>query len=162
MNADWSIGFNDAPSQEQIAAWERIKRVVSLLSPGLSVSGFPEGAVIDRIQEHGIRLMVSLTHAVPPPIPGVVIVRFPFDDSLSGDGIQQARDASLCVAEALLSAENVLVHCMYGLNRAPFVAALAMHRISGLSGEEIYGLIRRRRIGSLHNPAFATYIRALK
>lgn len=92
--------------------------------------------------------------------PDLAIIRVPLTDTLLQpvDWLAAQRAASE-VARAYLAGARVLVTCQAGLNRSGLVNALALHALTGMSGDDAQRLVRRRRRGALFNPS---YVQALK
>ncbi len=63
------------------------------------------------------------------------------------------------VANAVRKGKKVLVTCMAGLNRSGMVTALALHELTGWSGERIVKHIKSRRSYALCNDTFADYLK---
>ena len=162
INPDWSIGAKE-PTKRQIAKWEAIKYVVSPLGNGLYLSGFPDDSVQNRMKELDIGFMFSCTRAVPPGIPGVAIIRTPFDDNVNElPDLQQLQWSAETIADLVEDGEIVLIHCMYGLNRSALLAAHAMALLDPeMRGKDILTAIRSARPGALHNALFADAVTKL-
>jgi hypothetical protein len=76
----------------------------------------------------------------------------PLDDALLAAMVAK-------IARQVRAGEKVLVRCVLGVNRAPFVAALALAEIDGMSGQEALQAVRAARGPSvLCNPAFAEFL----
>jgi hypothetical protein len=162
IDPDWSIGAKE-PSKRQIAKWEKIKSVVSPIGGGLYLSGFPDRDVQDKALDLGIQVMVSCTHAEPEIIPGMSMIRVPFDDNVNElPDQQQINYAVDKICELLDNWEPVLIHCMYGLNRSALVAAhVIAKRLPLMTGDQILAHLRDRRPGALHNALFASAVAEL-
>ena len=82
-------------------------------------------------------VLVSLEYQPPAyGFPGVIVRRFPFDDSArpSKQDLAQAWRAATAVAHDVSQGRRVLVTCNMGRNRSALVAALAIHMLTGMSG----------------------------
>jgi hypothetical protein len=63
------------------------------------------------------------------------------------------------IARQVRAGDKVLVRCVLGINRGPFVAALALAEIDGMSGQDALQAVRAARGPSvLCNPAFAEFL----
>ncbi len=95
--------------------------------------------------------------------PGLQIICSPGDDTNDEDRF--ARDlvhwkiSAARVANAVRKGKKVLVTCMAGLNRSGMVTALALHELTGWSGEQIVKHIKSRRSYALCNDLFADYLK---
>ena len=65
------------------------------------------------------------------------------------------------VCTAVSAGKRVLVHCYAGLNRSGLVNAMVVHRLTGRSGPQLIGFMRRKRPGCLTNPRFRAYVERL-
>lgn len=162
INPDWSIGSKE-PSKRQITEWERVKSIVSRVGQGLYLSGFPDDAVISRMKELDIQVMFSCTRAEPPFLPGVAILRIPFDDNVGElPDMTRITFAAEAIVKLLNEGESVLVHCMYGLNRSALLAGYVLAlRHPSMSGDDILRQIRMGRPGALHNALYAHTVQSL-
>jgi protein-tyrosine phosphatase len=160
IDPDWGHGYGEAPSDELIAFWERVKLIVSEIVPKVYVSGFPDIAVRKQMRKLGIQRVISLTHKEPPEL-GIPVERFPFTDSVTKYDVTQVQKAVDRTIQAMQDGEILLVHCAYGLNRSPLVTALALHQFTNLSGPWVLNLIRSKRPGALHNPMYAEWLESL-
>lgn len=80
------------------------------------------------------------------------------DSQLSDEYVARAAEASSMVASGIESGRKVLSRCQAGLNRASFVAGLAMIRL-GFSGADAVQLIRARRSPwALCNEEYADFL----
>lgn len=95
--------------------------------------------------------------------PEVQVICSPGDDTDDLDRF--ARDlvhwkiSAARVANAIRKGKKVLVTCMAGLNRSGMVTALALHDLTGWSGEMIVKHIKSRRRWALCNDTFAQYLK---
>jgi len=89
--------------------------------------------------------------------PGTRVEHFPFDDrqNLSKDELAMPVKAARKVAEHMKAGRKVLVTCQMGRNRSAFVAALALHLVTGRSGRDCAERVRKRRIDPTGVPALA-------
>jgi protein-tyrosine phosphatase len=99
----------------------------------------------------------------------VRVRHFPFDDSVrpSDEDLMTAWTAAEAVARDLRRGRRVLVTCAMGRNRSAFVAALALHLVTGEPGADMLALVRARRVdrtgvSALSNSAFRAYLRGLR
>lgn len=65
------------------------------------------------------------------------------------------------VCAAVSAGKRVLVHCYAGMNRSGLVNAMVVHRLTGRSGPELIGFMRRKRPGCLFNRRFVAYLERL-
>lgn len=85
----------------------------------------------------------------PPAFwPGIAVLGAPLDDSgmpmLPIEKVT-ALSAARCAAESLHADHRVLVTCAQGRNRSGLVAALALHMLYGMSGDDCRAWIKRQR-----------------
>lgn len=66
--------------------------------------------------------------------------------------------AAATVADHVRQGKKVLVTCIAGHNRSGFVTAVALHYLTGMSGEQCVQHIQNRRPDSLNNDTFVKYI----
>ena len=99
---------------------------------------------------------------------GLYVIGCQLDDSAKyrpdPSSIQRARDVAREVAIAVLRGKRVLLTCMEGRNRSAFVAALALHELSGRSGPDCEAKVRAERgaqLGPDKPVLFNTYFRAI-
>jgi protein-tyrosine phosphatase len=100
--------------------------------------------------------------------PKVRVRHFPYDDSTrpTDHDLMTAWTAAEAVARDMRRGRRVLVTCRMGRNRSAFVAALALHLVTGAPGEETLNLVRSRRtdavgVQALSNSAFRQFLRTL-
>lgn len=136
--------------------------------PGLWVGAAPPpGHYWARVD-----VMVFVAKELPRPnpdaYPGVILRAYPFDDSMnpSDADIDMALRGARQIAQDLGAGHKVLVTCQMGRNRSAFVAALAIHILTGMPGRKALRLVRERRrdavgVKALANPAFQKYLLAL-
>jgi len=97
--------------------------------------------------------------------PGVEVVLAPGDDDVRVNRMMRDlptwRQAAQIVVERVAAGKKVLVTCMAGLNRSGMVIGLALHQITGWSGEDVVEHIQASRDMALCNDTFADYIRGL-
>lgn len=67
-------------------------------------------------------------------------------------------DAAQAAATRVKTGEKVLVTCLAGLNRSGFITAVALHHITGWSGEACVKRVQERRRLALCNETFVRYI----
>lgn len=136
--------------------------------PGLWVGAAPPpGHYWARVD-----VMVFVAKELPKPgpkqYPGVIVRWYPFDDTMSPSDkdIDQALRAARAVAQDLADGKKVLVTCQMGRNRSGFVAALALHILTGRPGREAMRQVRMRRkdavgVRAIANPVFQQYLMTL-
>ncbi len=92
------------------------------------------------------------------------VLAFPFDDAdLTDVHLQNAMAMARRVAERVSQGKNVLVTCFAGRNRSGLVVALALHMLTGRSGDDIVERIRQKRgVDALTNKDFEAAIRKLR
>jgi len=115
-------------------------------------------------------VVVLVSEEYQPPdsaFPGVRVHRVPFDASIrpTSADFRMAIEAAKSVASDIVRGRRVLVTCSMGRNRSALVAALAIHRATGVSGRRAADYVRRRRVDSLgvralSNPAFVKFLSA--
>jgi hypothetical protein len=92
------------------------------------------------------------------PYPGVALVHAPNDDDFQAppprEVLQQALKAASYAAYRVAQGGKVLVSCWAGINRSGLVTALALHRLTGLSGKDCIAAVRKGRPQALRNPQF--------
>ena len=93
--------------------------------------------------------------------PGVIVEHCPFDDreSLSSGELAVPVQAARKAARHLAKGRKVQVTCRMGRNRSAFVAALALHLLTGRSGRACVEQVRKHRVDplgvrALANPGF--------
>lgn len=146
--------------------------------PQLWVGSRPQPGIAYREQFDLVVLCAEEYQPNHQHLPGApMLYHCPLVDFPVGEGTPRARsktlqDAARCagyVARRLRLGDQVLVTCMEGRNRAPFVAALAIHLLTGQPGWYCMERVRARRrpYGDpqktvLFNPMFITALRVLK
>ena len=162
QDSDWSLN-SDPVNEETIAFWETVKNTASEVDEHLFISGYPEGSLLDFIEEKNIKLIVSTTLKEPPKIETAKVVRMPLSDDFEAlPDFDKIIEAAELAAWYIRRKQNVLVHCLYGLNRSSLVAGFILallHR--DWQGKEILDLIREKRVGALHNSLFADIVSSL-
>lgn len=68
--------------------------------------------------------------------------------------LETANDAAEAAAYYASEGLRVLVTCWQGINRSGLVSALALHKLTGASGEACIKRVQERRPGALTNPWF--------
>lgn len=131
--------------------------------PGLFTRGKLRDSHLDAVLE-GKFAVIALTPQ-PNALLSVTVpdyYHFPIPDGKVSSLLEmtalKARSVALqCVAER----QPVIIHCNAGRNRASFVAALTIKKLTGLPGAVIVENIRRVRPNALANPHFEEYLRSL-
>lgn len=123
-------------------------------------------------KELGFDVIVFVADDVQPPssgYPGVIIRRFPFNDvgNPSREDMETALVAADAVASDLARGRRVLVTCRMGRNRSGFVAALALHFLTGQPGRVTYAVVSTKRrdmlgVHAIANPTFREYLMSLE
>jgi len=74
------------------------------------------------------------------------VVRCPLPDGpLSPMELRLALETSKLIAQSLVARRHVLVTCAQGINRSPFVASLALARVTRLDADALIRIMRKRR-----------------
>jgi len=164
VDLDWSVN-GDEVTDEIIQAWESIKTKVTQLAPNLYISGFPENEVVPKLDELNIGLIISTTQRMPRSISNIPMIRLPLSDDFEElPDLDKLSDVAWkAYTDIQERGTNVLVHCLYGLNRSSLVAGFILHLLyPEWSGEEILMHIQDQRPGALHNRLFAEIVKTLK
>lgn len=115
-------------------------------------------------------VLTSLEYQPPAyGFPGVIVRRFPFNDTgrPSDEDWREAWRAASAVAHDVSVGRRVLISCNMGRNRSALVAALAIHMLTGMSGARAGRIVRDRRtdlfgVRALSNDAFRGMLRSLR
>jgi protein-tyrosine phosphatase len=115
------------------------------------------------VDEHDISVVIDLEgdlDAGVPTVPNrVLYLYYPiFDEDLPD--LAKLHAVARLGASLLEAGHKVLSHCGMGFNRSALVAGLILVHL-GMSGEEAFHLLRRKRPGALFNEIFADYLRRL-
>lgn len=115
------------------------------------------------LEERGISVVIDLEGELDAGVPtlpnSVLYLYFPiFDEELPD--LPKLHAVAQLGASLVAAGHRVLSHCGMGFNRSALVAGLILVRL-GLTGEEAFGLLRRKRPGALFNDVFADYLRGL-
>ena len=116
---------------------------------------------------NGFDVLILCSKEAQPPAsdyPGVNVVRAPFDDAARLPTIQElttAVCAALVAASERSAGRSVLITCWMGRNRSGLVSALALHFLTGLSGDECRRIVQARVPGALMNPHFIKVLAGL-
>jgi hypothetical protein len=119
------------------------------------------------LRENGFTAVVFAAYEFQPEpkyYPGVVIVRASLDDSgspMTNREWSDALRASAFVATLVKKDHLVYCSCWMGKNRSGLVSALAIHRLTGISGRRAADHVRLRRPGALSNSSFSAALDAL-
>lgn len=93
---------------------------------------------------------------------GLEVICAPGDDDTRPNRVERFAgtwiQAAVDVAKRIRSGKKVLVTCIAGHNRSGFVTAVALHYLTGMSGENCVKLVQQRRMDALNNDAFVEYI----
>jgi protein-tyrosine phosphatase len=98
-------------------------------------------------------------------LPGVTVILAPNDDSggpFTRDQQIIAWRAAHAVASAYKKKARILVSCFQGRNRSGLVMAMALHLLTGESGEHCMRLVRIKVPGAIGNLAFSEYLETIK
>lgn len=115
----------------------------------------PEGR---ELADRGFDVLVLCAEEHQPSgrkFPGVQVYHAPLDDhDLSAVEARIAERAAEAVRRHVLRGERVLVTCAMGRNRSGLVVALAILKLTAMTGFDAATLVRRGRAGALSNPSF--------
>lgn len=94
--------------------------------------------------------------------PGVMLHCCPLDDAiLSADELRRAKEAAHLVARVVRMRGRVLTSCMQGRNRSGLVSALALRKLTGISGVGAVERVKRARTNALTNDSFVAALERL-
>jgi protein-tyrosine phosphatase len=115
------------------------------------------------VEEHGISVVIDLEGELDTGVPtlpnSVLYLYFPiFDEDLPD--LDKLHAVARLGASLVSAGHKVLSHCGMGFNRSALVAGLILVHL-GMTGEEAFTLLRRKRPGALFNDVFADYLRGL-
>jgi len=116
------------------------------------------------LKRHGFDVLVlaAACHQDAEAYKDIVVICAPGEDDEDPQRLESTlttwQEAALDVAQHVREGRKVLVTCMAGLNRSGFITALALHHLTGWSGEVCVEHIRKRRKMALCNKTFAKYI----
>jgi protein-tyrosine phosphatase len=115
------------------------------------------------VEENGISVVIDLEGELDAGVPtlpnSVLYLYFPiFDEDLPD--LDKLHAVARLGASLVSAGHKVLSHCGMGFNRSALVAGLILVQL-GMSGEEAFALLRRKRPGALFNDVFADYLRGL-
>ena len=115
------------------------------------------------VEEHGISVVIDLEGELDlgvPTLPNrVLYLYYPiFDEDLPD--LPKLHAVARLGASLIEAGHKVLSHCGMGFNRSALVAGLSLVHM-GLTGEEAFALLRRKRPGALFNDVFAAYLRGI-
>jgi hypothetical protein len=137
----------------------------SYISPQIAQGSRPPAG--SWLRENGFTAVVFAAHEYQPEdryYPGVVIVRASLDDSgapMSNREWSDALRASAFVSTLVKKDHMVYVSCWMGQNRSGLISALAVHRLTGISGRRAADHVRKHRPHALTNPSFSAALDAL-
>jgi protein-tyrosine phosphatase len=115
------------------------------------------------VDKHGISVVIDLEGDLDTGVPtlpnSVLYLYYPiFDEDLPD--LAKLHAVARLGASLIESGHKVLSHCGMGFNRSALVAGLILVKL-GLTGEEAFALLRRKRPGALFNDVFADYLRGI-
>jgi len=115
------------------------------------------------LEEHGISTVIDLEGGLDDGVPSapnhVLYLYYPiFDEDLPD--LDKLKAVARLGSSLIQAGHKVLSHCGMGFNRSALVAGLILVHL-GMSGEEAFQLLRRKRPGALFNEVFANYLRGL-
>ena len=134
----------------------------TLIVPGLYQGSMPISGF--ALKNKGIDTLVLCAKEYQPPsviFPAVKVIHAPNDDSgspLTSDEKRIALAAADVVAKDVANGKNVLVTCMQGRNRSGLVVAIAIVKLTGMSGKSTVKLIKKLRTNALTNPSFCDFL----
>jgi len=139
----------------------------NMIKPNLwQGSAPPEGSYLASL---GFGLVVFCAQEYQPKAswyPGIEVLHAPNDDDSSRSITQQelsiAAKTAKKVVQAIQGGKKVLVTCIAGRNRSGLVVALALHKLTGMSGEEVVVYIKERRPYALTNSNFVQVLEQIK
>jgi protein-tyrosine phosphatase len=137
-------------------------RVATFGRGELWIGGAPPGGL--QLAKDGFTSVVLCAQEFQPSAedyPGLDILHAPFNDN--GDEpkpeeLNVALGASRQVAKWVRDGGKVLVTCWQGYNRSGLVTALALMRLTGMSGQSAVFKVQEKRPGALRNVHFAALI----
>lgn len=126
----------------------------------------PEGTYLSSL---GFDVVVFCAQEYQPKAsryPGMEVIHAPNDDDSSRSITQQelstATRAAKKVVRAINQGKKVLVTCLAGRNRSGLVVALALHQLTGMSGEDAVTYIKECRPYALTNSNFVDILSQIK
>ena len=115
------------------------------------------------VAELGITTVIDLDGDIDPGVPtapdNLLYIYYPIYDEDLPDLTKLHAIAALG-ATLIRNGQRVLSHCRMGFNRSALTAGLIMTHL-GMSGEEVVGVLRRKRPGALFNQTFADYLNSV-
>jgi len=131
---------------------------VNEIHPGLwQGSKPPEGSYLASV---GFKVLVLCAKENQPPekrFPGLEVIYAPNEDQerpITERELHIAVKGARGVTLALQAKRPVLVTCQMGWNRSGLVSALALHMLTGMTGEECIRVVQERRPNALYNVGF--------
>lgn len=124
----------------------------------------PPGPALRKLGWDVLVLCAEEYQPFPQEFPGLEVIRAPNDDADRRPTLKEkdlARDAGIRAAARVREGKRVLVTCMQGRNRSGLVAAIALHYLTGASGEACARKVKAMREGALSNPHFVRELRAM-
>jgi len=132
---------------------------------GLYIGGQPP--LGSNLARRGFNILVLCAAEIQPKskeFPGLKkLYHAPLNDYLHFEHGEQgvALRAAKVVNDEIRAGQHVLVTCHLGINRSGLVTALALHLLTGWSGQMCLDYLRKKREGALINPFYAEYVRSL-
>lgn len=121
----------------------------------------PPGGLVAAKGFH-VLVLAAEEHQNADLYPGVTVILAPGDDDERPHRLQGFLPnwlrAAEEVAQRVKDGQKVLVTCMAGLNRSGFITAVALHHLTGWSGQTCVDRVKERRQYALCNRTFAQYI----
>jgi protein-tyrosine phosphatase len=112
------------------------------------------------IEAAGIDVVIDLDGDLDLGVPTVpnqlLYIYFPIEDDELPD-LDKLHAVAKLGATLVTQGHKVLTHCAMGYNRSALIVGLILMNL-GITGEEAVVLLRRKRVGALFNPNFATYL----
>jgi protein-tyrosine phosphatase len=122
----------------------------------------PLGGVLARL---GYKTLILCAEEFQPDareLGGLEVIHAPNDDR---ERLPSERELALAIFAGKIAADRarqkklVLVTCMMGRNRSGLVSGIALHFLTGRSGEECARFVQKQRPGALTNPHFVRTLR---
>lgn len=130
------------------------------LMEDLYVGSFPPQG--HQVRRAGFDTLVLCADELQPrgrKYPGVSVIHAGFNDGGASErDLTVAAEAGRRVAQRVSEGQRVLVTCAMGRNRSALVCALAIHLLTGRSGEDCGRYVRARRVDPEGQPALSNQL----
>lgn len=116
------------------------------------------------LAERGFKSLVlaAKEHQARSKYVDIHVTCVPGEDDLNPRKLERCKQAWLdtgrAVADRVLAGEKVLVTCMAGQNRSGFITTVALHHLTGWSGEKCVRHVQQRRDYALCNTLFEKWL----